>query len=1295
MKKLLSALLAVTMLLAMGSGLVLFTSSADNYVKMPMPGFDQYTPEQMGQMAKRVGDGDSNPNYEFGSNWSFSKDADGHTIITVTVPAEPEHYGTYTICFATGDKYDQWRKNKLIGGLSPFGDVDLSNKLGFKFKIVNVGENIFNGTVGFCFGSSTKKIAIDFRAADRDGDYYVVRWAKTGWYGTTFVGGDAAGGWWRDCQDIPDTYYGGIDQFQMKLESPASLAGKTISFYIDDFHAYGSVDSTELGRAIFAAKDAGLAASLIDTAETTYKAAEEHTQAEIDAITKTLNDKIDELKYGVGKAREDLDDLLVTADDLGFFDSTYPHYEDVTDADLAYSDPNASLETLRYYVKVVRLLVAEELFGDDFCDALELCVNAWQHNYTDKSYKALLSAVDEAWELANSNAKSPEDDAAAILNAAYDALEPLPVKTITADFFDGWTTTQVNDVVDANSGRLCDSIGDGKNTKDVWNNGDFSNNTTFEADSNLALTALGDFSNGSMGWKNMDRSKTLQTESNGAFPPIDATGLSKADGVRLKIEATGSVDRILIGLSNCSTMTREQYALRIKPEFVGEDGYINIPFSYFENAWWCNAFAQDELEKVIVLIFECYGVEEDTTVTFSDFRGYTMLEKASAADAEKLDGIVAKLEAFDIDGKYADLIAEAGELSLADNYTSDYEEMYDEIFAVLKDYGDPSAAIVDVPGLSIFTQEEMNEIPFYDGGGCTMIKTERGMKHSLSNGSWAFVPARMIDPETTGYGEHDCFFCQTEPINGKDITAMFGGYSMNEIYGFSVMVENPASNADMNVSYKDGVGLWSGMLTASHYAYPDEDGRYTWIIDEAPVGKGAGGWYGDVTLERIRTTTKYLVCSFYKNVNKDIYGWQVILYKSIDRSALKDALVSFKDLGLDGYKDAMDVYYDKNATEQQIADAAAALVAEATPEAPSAPVLREVTYNSVTLESGAKNIEFRCNDGEWTSLNVFEGLEPDTEYSFYARVMAIGVRPASEPSKALVVRTNKAPIKGEVVIEGEAAYGATLTATATVTSENPGELTYVWSRANALEAVQVGTGTEYVVAKEDIGATLSVSVTAANLEGSIVSESTAEVTKATPNIIKDPVPAVVLVGEKIGTAAISGAEVDVPGTWSWVDPEIVPTLTQSGSTFAVVFTPEDTDCYFTVDAYVVVTISSNTTQQTVTDDASGLSVTGDFITGVTPDMTVAEITPANSSYIALLRAARNSDAANNLILFKNVSFSGQCYVGKLQLTAQLSSAKAGMEYTVWFFANGEVCSSTGIVDAYGVITVTDFVADVA
>ena len=1280
MKKLLSVLLAVTMLLAMGSGLVIFTSSAADYAKMALPGFNQYTPAQMDRMAKRADD-----TYEYGSNWQFEKDDEGHTIFNVTVPATGDTYGGYKCAFATADQYNQWRQNKLIDGLSPFGDVDMSNKLGFKFKVVNVGDVAFTGNIGFCFGSSTKRVAVDFRACDREGDYYVVRFGKTGWYGYTVVGES----WYYDCPTLADTYYGVIDQFQMYFENSASMAGKRLKFYIDDFHAYGTVDSADLGRAIQAAKAAQVTPSLIETAEATYRAAEDHTQDEIDAIAKKLNDVIEEQKYGFEKAKNDLDELLTLADDLGFFDSTYEHYEDVSDADLAYADPNATLDELRYHVRVVRMLVLAETANQDVYDAFARCVNAWQYNYTDKSYTDVLTAIDEAWAIYEDDA----DGAIAILDAAYDALELLPVKATTADFFEGWTTTQVNDVVDANSDRLCDSIGEGLNIDGAWNAGDFSNNTIFEADGNFSMTALADFTGKAMGWKNMDRSKTLQTESNGAFPPMNVAGLSGADGVRFKLESTGSIDRILIGLSNCSSMTREMYAMRIRPELVASDGYINIPFSYFQKAFWCNAFAQEELDNVIVFIIEAYGLEEDTTVTVSDFRGYKRLENATSADAEKLAGIVAKLEAFDIDGKYADLLAEAGELNLADNYSSDYEDMYNAIFAVLKDYADPSVAIVDVPGFSIFTQEEMSQFPAYDGGGCTFIKTERGIKHTLSNGSWAFVPAKFtyVD-DGSSFGEHDCFFGAVEPFDGKDLKAMLGGYTLNDIYAYRFKVENAAAGKFMNITYKDGVGLWNGMLTGDNKVYEGEDGYFTWIIDETNTnGAGDPPWYPKVpwTLDDIKTKAKYFVCSFYNNVNRDIYGWQVILFEAIDRSELKAALEQYKDLGLASYDDAMDTYYDKAADADAIAAAAKALNDAATPDAPAAPTAAEITYNSVTLTLGPDNIEYRMGEnGEWTGNVEFTGLTPNTEYKFYARVAAIGGYNASEPSKPLTVKTAKAPVEGEVAIEGDAVYGATLTASVTGIGSNPGELTYSWIKDGA----EVGSGSEYVIVKEDIGATLTVSVTAANYEGALTSEPTAAVEKATPVVAVAPTASAIMIGEKLGASQLSGGEADVEGEWAWVDPETVPELDQSGTTFPVIFTPADTDCYNTVTVDVAVTVTNNVEEISVTDDASGITLTGEFAVGAAPTIAVEEIKAGKPSYLALLRAARNSQG-NTLILFKNVSVDSR-YVGTLTLSAQLSADRAGETYTVWFFADGEVMSAQGVVDANGVIAVSDFIADV-
>ena len=998
--------------------------------------------------------------------------------------------------------------------------------------------------------------------------------------------------------------------------------------------------------------------------------------------------------HDAAATKEKLNELLNIADSLGFFESTYEHYEEVSTADYVYSATDSTYDTYAVQCKIIENLIVDEIADGDLHAAFARCINAWEYNYTTKSYAALLEAIDRAYNALS--AKGAEEDIIADLNAAYEALVPIAFNTTTDNFFDGWTDTLVNDVVTANDGGLCDSIGRGMNVYNEWNNGHYTNNTAFEADNNISLTALTDFNNKAMGGKNFDGGAKLQAKKDGAYPPMTVTGLAQADGIRFKLEATGRVSRILIGLSNCADMVREDYALYIRPEFVGEDGYINIPFSYFVKAFWCGEkFNKSNLDQVIVFIIECFGVEEDTTVTVSDLRGYKKLNKASADDIAKAKAAADLVEAFDIDGRYADVVAEARALD-SDSYDVDCAAAYDAVFAVLKAYGVPEAAIVDVPGFSIYSQEELDMMDSLDGDS-SLTKTERGVIYNLppKSGDYAFVNGIYV-PGTGFEDSHDKdpFYGKTLPINGKTFIDMLGGYKLSEIIAYRYQVENANPNKGNAIHYSDGAGLWHSMLTKKHDVKPDADNWFTYYIDETPIDP-SDWYYNDFDLEKVKEQTVFAVFEIFDQRGKEMYNWQVILYESIDRSVLKEALERFAGMDVEGYADALDVYYDKDATEAELNAAAEALVNSAKPKAPAAPELSNVTYNSVTLIPGAKNIEFRCGDGEWTSSNTFENLTPDTEYSFYARVMEIGALPASDPSEALVVRTLKAPIKGEVGIEGEAVYGETLTAVTNGIPEGAGELTYTWSRSNALEAVEIGTGETYVIGKDDIGYNLSVAVTAANLDGSIVSENTAEVIKATPELITAPAPATVIVGEKLGTAALTGAEVSTEGTWAWVEPDVVPDLSQSGSVFAAVFTPADPDCYLELYADVIVNVSSNTEETTITDDASGHSVTGEFLIGANPEMTVADITPVQTAYIDLLRAARYSNSVNNLILFKNVSFDKQCFAGKLTLSAQVSASKAGQEYTVWYFADGEVQNAVATVDANGVITVEDFIVDIA
>ena len=76
-------------------------------------------------------------------------------------------------------------------------------------------------------------------------------------------------------------------------------------------------------------------------------------------------------------------------------------------------------------------------------------------------------------------------------------------------------------------------------------------------------------------------------------------------------------------------------------------------------------------------------------------------------------------------------------------------------------------------------------------------------------------------------------------------------------------------------------------------------------------------------------------------------------------------------------------------------------VAHATP---SAPTLASRTPDSVTL-TAVTGYEYKMDDGDWQTSNVFKGLQPETGYSFYQRAAAAGGIGASPASPALTVKT--------------------------------------------------------------------------------------------------------------------------------------------------------------------------------------------------------------------------------------------------------------------------------------------------
>ncbi len=537
----------------------------------------------------------------------------------------------------------------------------------------------------------------------------------------------------------------------------------------------------------------------------------------------------------------------------------------------------------------------------------------WEYNYTAESLAAYKAAV------AAAKAQFEVDAAKALLVSA-------PTAATTGNLFEGWTTENVNEVFEANKvkpdggNNVADSISsDALDTEGTWKPADFTNNTTFAANNSFSITATKDNLNGTIGWKNMDRSGSLGNKT-GAYPELNVKGLNDAEGLRMKIEVEGTVERLLIGLSNCATMVQESYALNIKPEYVDADGYINIPFSYFQKAWWCAAV--NPPENAIVFIVEALGATEGTTITFSDVHGYKYFFATTADEVAKVAKLADNLEAFDVLGRYTDLIAEAR--AVVEGTDKDvYEAVYAEIFAVLKGYGDAASAIVDVPGYSVYTQEELNQFGFRDNvstgsitkvdGGIKIVygTTAKGEKcYQMVNGTYA---GNGFEGEYAG--QLDVAYGAIAPINGKTLVDMLGGYSLADIYAYRFKIENGSSYVIMN--YKDGVGLWNGMVSDKHTAYID-GGYYTFKTGSIPTGMFDGWYCGSFSRDQIRENAKFLLADFSDNQNKTVYGWQVILFETIDRSALKALLTDEANAGADWYEEAVELYYDADASAEDI-----------------------------------------------------------------------------------------------------------------------------------------------------------------------------------------------------------------------------------------------------------------------------------------------------------------------------------------------------------------------------------------
>ncbi len=182
-------------------------------------------------------------------------------------------------------------------------------------------------------------------------------------------------------------------------------------------------------------------------------------------------------------------------------------------------------------------------------------------------------------------------------------------------------------------------------------------------------------------------------------------------------------------------------------------------------------------------------------------------------------------------------------------------------------------------------------------------------------------------------------------------------------------------------------------------------------------------------------------------------------------------------------------YYCKITAGQDVIHSDVATVKVKLPQdAPDAPVLNSKTATSVTLNDRGYDYEYRCGGtGDWQESNVFRGLSPDTEYTFYLRLAETYYKAPSPAGPGLPVTTEQAELEGDAHIVGTLRYGEMLQAdTSGLTiGGDPAPsavLRYQWQRSDGAVTV-IGTASTYTLTAADIGYSIILTVTADGCPG--------------------------------------------------------------------------------------------------------------------------------------------------------------------------------------------------------------------
>jgi hypothetical protein len=207
---------------------------------------------------------------------------------------------------------------------------------------------------------------------------------------------------------------------------------------------------------------------------------------------------------------------------------------------------------------------------------------------------------------------------------------------------------------------------------------------------------------------------------------------------------------------------------------------------------------------------------------------------------------------------------------------------------------------------------------------------------------------------------------------------------------------------------------------------------------------------------------------------------------------------------------------------------------------PPAPTKLSSTSTSITLNT-VSGCEYNINGGAYQSSPTFGGLTPSTSYTFTQRYAETATHLASSASSPATFSTEAGTppvLIGTVTISGNAVFGQTLTAVPNLSSNPPsdiGEITYQWKRGETSIGANAST---YILVEADITHNITVMVTAANCTGSVTSNPTTAVSKAT-----QIAPAAPTMSSKTPTSitlnVVSGCEYNINGGAWQVSPTFV------------------------------------------------------------------------------------------------------------------------------------------------------------